>query len=292
MGKLQGKVALVTGAGSGIGLATAVRVAQEGAKLVLVGHNEQALRASLPTIAADCVAHVVASVTPPEDNERTIAVAADRFGGLDIFVANAGVEGAAAAIEDYPLDVFDRVMAVNVRGVFLGLKCAIPMLRKRGGGSVVVASSIGGIKARGQGNSAYIASKHAEIGLMRSAWYPRQLCSSRADRHAHDAQYRGEPLAGCARARSRRDPERNAATALRHSGGGGEPDVIPGVGRSERMHRPRLCCRRRAVRFLGCLWRGLTCRAMQVTNFSRCVAQLDTTFGKKKLGDEISQKLS
>ena len=169
MGTLRGKVALVTGAGSGIGLATAVCFAQEGAKLVLVGHNEQALRASLPTIAADCVAHVVAAVTQPEDNERTIAVAADRFGGLDIFVANAGVEGAAAAIEDYPLDVFDRVMAVNVRGVFLGLKCAIPMLRKRGGGSVVVASSIGGIKARGQGNSAYIASKHAEIGLMRNA---------------------------------------------------------------------------------------------------------------------------
>ncbi len=169
MGKLQGKVALVTGAGSGIGLATAVRFAQEGAKLVLVGRNEQALRAALPTIAADCVAHVVADVTRPEDNERMIAVAADRFGGLDIFVANAGVEGAAAAIEDYPLDVFDRVMAVNVRGVFLGLKYAIPILRKRGGGSIVVTSSIGGIKARGQGNSAYIASKHAEIGLMRTA---------------------------------------------------------------------------------------------------------------------------
>jgi NAD(P)-dependent dehydrogenase (short-subunit alcohol dehydrogenase family) len=70
---------------------------------------------------------------------------------------------------DYPVDAFDQVMAVNVRGVFLGLKYAIPALKKRVGGSIIITSSIGGIKARGQGNSAYIASKHAEIGLMRTA---------------------------------------------------------------------------------------------------------------------------
>jgi NAD(P)-dependent dehydrogenase (short-subunit alcohol dehydrogenase family) len=91
------------------------------------------------------------------------------FGGSDIFLANAGFEGASSEIPDYPLDVFDEVMAVNVRGVFLGLKFAIPALRKRGGGSIVITSSIGGIKTRGTGNSAYIASRHAEIGLLRSA---------------------------------------------------------------------------------------------------------------------------
>ena len=112
---------------------------------------------------------MVTDVSKAQDNERLVRAAEDEFGGVDVFIANAGVEGTAAPIVDYPVEVFDQVMAVNVRGVFLGLKYAIPAIRKRGGGSIVITSSIGGIKARGQGNSAYITSKHAEIGLMRTA---------------------------------------------------------------------------------------------------------------------------
>ena len=169
MTRLDGKVALITGAGSGIGLAAAELFAREGAKLVLVGRNERALQTAVDRIGADQASAVVADVSRPEDNERMVKASLDRFGGLDIFLANAGVEGATATIEDYPLDVFDQVMAINVRGVFLGLKATIPALRKRGGGSIIVTSSIGGLRGRGQGNSAYIASKHAEIGLMRTA---------------------------------------------------------------------------------------------------------------------------
>ena len=169
MARLDGKVALITGAGSGIGLAAAELFAREGAKIMLVGRNEQALRAAVTLIGADRANAVVADVSRPEDNERMVKAVLDRYGGLDIFLANAGVEGVTATIEDYPLDVFDQVMAINVRSVFLGLKAAIPALRKRGGGSIIVTSSIGGIRGRGQGNSAYIASKHAEIGLMRTA---------------------------------------------------------------------------------------------------------------------------
>ena len=169
MARLDGKVALITGAGSGIGLAAAELFAREGAKIMLVGRNEQALRAAVTLIGADRANAVVADVSRPEDNERMVKAVLDRYGGLDIFLANAGVEGVTATIEDYPLDVFDQVMAINVRGVFLGLKATIPALRKRGGGSIIVTSSIGGIRGRGQGNSAYIASKHAEIGLMRTA---------------------------------------------------------------------------------------------------------------------------
>lgn len=166
---MKNKIAVITGGGTGIGLATAKLLAREGAQLMLAGRNEQALKDAVGAVGAKQAAYVVADVTRPEDNARLIEAAETRFGGVDVFVANAGTEGAAAPIVDYPLDVFDRVMAVNVRGVFLGLKHAIPALRRRAGGSIVIVSSIGGVKARGQGNSAYIASKHAEIGLMRTA---------------------------------------------------------------------------------------------------------------------------
>jgi NAD(P)-dependent dehydrogenase (short-subunit alcohol dehydrogenase family) len=169
MARLENKIAVITGGGSGIGLESAKLFASEGAKLVLAGRNENALKEAVRLVGAERAAHVVADVSKPEDNQRLIKSAEDRFGGIDIFVANAGVEGVTASIVDYPADAFDQVMAVNVRGVFLGLKYAIPAVRKRGKGSIVITSSIGGIKARGVGNCAYIASKHAEIGLMRSA---------------------------------------------------------------------------------------------------------------------------
>ena len=166
MGRLGGKVAVITGAGSGIGLATAQLFAREGAHLVLAGRNEQALM----DVALSCPGSIwqVVDVSRPEDNERMINAALMRHGRLDVFFMNAGVEGVVAPIVDYPIDVFDQVMAVNVRGVFLGLKYAITAMRASGG-SIIITSSIGGIQARGQGNSAYIVSKHAEVGLMRTA---------------------------------------------------------------------------------------------------------------------------
>ena len=167
--RLAKKVVVLTGAGSGIGLAVVKLFAQEGAQLMLAGRNETALKDAVALAGADRAAYVVTDVSRPEDNQRLIKTAEDRFGGIDVFIANAGVEGATAPLVDYPIEAFDQVMAVNVRGVFLGLKYAIPALKKRVGGSIIITSSIAGIKARGQGNSAYVASKHAEIGLMRNA---------------------------------------------------------------------------------------------------------------------------
>jgi NAD(P)-dependent dehydrogenase (short-subunit alcohol dehydrogenase family) len=169
MTRLANKVVVLTGAGSGIGLAAVKLFAQQGAKLMLAGRNEAALATAVKAAGEGNAAYIVADVSKPEDNQRLIKAAEQKFGGIDAFIANAGVEGVTASIVDYPLDAFDQVMAVNVRGVFLGLKYAIPALKKRVGGSIIITSSIGGIKARGQGNSAYIASKHAEIGLMRTA---------------------------------------------------------------------------------------------------------------------------
>lgn len=169
MPRLDKKVVVLTGAGSGIGLAVVKLFAQEGAQLMLAGRNETALKDAVALAGANRAAYVVTDVSRPEDNQRLIKAAEDRFGGIDVFIANAGVEGATAPLVDYPIEAFDQVMAVNVRGVFLGLKYAIPALKKRVGGSIIITSSIAGIKARGQGNSAYVASKHAEIGLMRNA---------------------------------------------------------------------------------------------------------------------------
>lgn len=169
MGRLSNKVVVLTGAGSGIGLAVVKLFVQEGAKLMLAGRNEAALVSAVKMAGEGNAAYIVADVSKLEDNERLIKAAEERFASIDVFIANAGVEGATATIVDYPVEAFDQVMAVNVRGVFLGLKYAIPALKKRVGGSIIITSSIGGVKARGQGNSGYITSKHAEIGLMRTA---------------------------------------------------------------------------------------------------------------------------
>jgi NAD(P)-dependent dehydrogenase (short-subunit alcohol dehydrogenase family) len=97
-----------------------------------------------------------------------IQTAVDRYRRIDVFLNNAGIEGVVLPITDYPLDVFDRVIAVNVRGVWLGLKYAIPAMAATGGGSIVITSSVAGVMGA-VGVSAYITSKHAVIGMMRTA---------------------------------------------------------------------------------------------------------------------------
>jgi len=168
MGRLDGKVALITGAGSGIGRAAAQRFVKEGAKVMLAGRRRALLADLAGELGEANAAYATTDVTKEEDNIAIVKLCVETFGALDVFLVNAGFEGAAAPIPEYPTDVFDELMAVNVRGVFLGLKHAIPVMRGKGG-SIVITSSIAGLKARGVGNSAYVASKHAEIGLMRTA---------------------------------------------------------------------------------------------------------------------------
>ena len=169
LGTLEGKVAIITGAGSGIGHACADLFAQQGSRLLLAGRREAPLQELTRALGESIASYVTVDVSEHADNQRMFDEATRRFGGFDIFIANAGLEGASELIEDYPMEVFDEVMAVNVRGVFLGLKYAMPMMRARGGGSIVIVSSIAGIKARNTHNSAYVASKHAQVGLMRTA---------------------------------------------------------------------------------------------------------------------------
>ena len=168
MARLAGKIALITGGAGGIGQAAAKLFAAEGARVVLVDLDEAELQNAVQTIGEDVASYAVADVTQPEQVQSYVNSAVERWGGIDIFLANAGIEGALYPIPDYPIDIFDQVIAVNVRGVWLGLKYVIPVIRGRGGGSIVITSSTAGIGGSA-GISAYVTSKHAVIGLMRTA---------------------------------------------------------------------------------------------------------------------------
>jgi NAD(P)-dependent dehydrogenase (short-subunit alcohol dehydrogenase family) len=168
MARLNGKVAVITGGAGGIGRAAARIFTAEGAQVVLVDLHEAALQSAVQATESQTASYVVADTTQPEQVQRFVNTAVERCGGIDVFLANAGIEGIAQPIPDYPIDVFDQVMAVNVRAVWLGLKYVIPVMQRRGGGSIIITSSTAGIRGS-VGLSAYTASKHAVIGLMRTA---------------------------------------------------------------------------------------------------------------------------
>jgi NAD(P)-dependent dehydrogenase (short-subunit alcohol dehydrogenase family) len=166
MGRLTGKTAVITGGAGGIGQAVAKLFTAEGAQILLVDQHEAALHTAVQATGSPMASSVVADTTQPDQVQRFVTTAVERYGGIDVFVANAGIEGVAQPIPDYPLEVFDQVMAVNVRAVWLGLKYVIPVMRH--GGSIIITSSTAGIRGA-VGLSAYTTSKHAVIGLMRTA---------------------------------------------------------------------------------------------------------------------------
>ena len=168
MGQLEGKIAVITGGAGGIGVAAGKRFANEGAQVLLVDLDEQGLMTACEAIGGNAVSYLVADVTQADDNARMVQTATERYGGVDIFLANAGIEGDVASLLDYDESRFDQVMAVNVKGPFLALRAAIPAMRLRGGGSVIITSSITGVRGTPR-LAPYATSKHAVIGLMRSA---------------------------------------------------------------------------------------------------------------------------
>ena len=168
LARLEAKTAVITGAAGGIGRAAVALFAEEGANVLAVDVDEEALDAAVAEVASNRVGRYVADVARAADNERMFATASERYGGVDVFLANAGIEGAVAPIVDMDEADFDRVLAVNVKGVWLGLKYGIPHLAKRGGGSIVITSSVAGLTPT-PNIAPYGASKHAVIGLMRAA---------------------------------------------------------------------------------------------------------------------------
>jgi NAD(P)-dependent dehydrogenase (short-subunit alcohol dehydrogenase family) len=164
------KVIVVTGAAGGIGRAAAARFAAEGARLVLVDVNAGGLAETLAVVerAGGPGLVVEADVTRLAEVQRYVAATGERWGGIDGFFNNAGILGAVSPLVDYPESTFDRVLTVNVKSVWLGLKVVAPAMIARGGGAIVNTASIAGL--RGSPNLvAYTASKHAVIGLTRTA---------------------------------------------------------------------------------------------------------------------------
>ncbi len=168
MSQLAGKVAIITGAAGGIGHAAAALFVAQGARVLLVDRDEVALAEAVTKIGSPRAQSYVADITLPAANAAMVQTAVAQFGGIDIFLANAGIEGQVLSIAETDVAMFDRVLAVNVRGVWLGLKYVLPELARRGGGSVVITSSVMGLGG-GTNLAPYVTSKHAVIGLMRSA---------------------------------------------------------------------------------------------------------------------------
>lgn len=165
-GRFAGKVALITGGGSGIGAASAKRIADEGGKVVVIGRREAPLRA----VADACGGHAVIGDTASlDDLARAVAEAEERFGGLDVLVANAGIE-LFGSVETVALEDWRRVFEVNLEGAMLAARASIPAMRKRGGGAIVLLASVAALSGAPSYVS-YLTTKAGMLGLNRSIAY-------------------------------------------------------------------------------------------------------------------------
>ena len=168
MQRLQDKVAFITGAASGIGLATTKLFLEEGASVVMMDREEDALAGCNLDSTSGKVEKITADVTSQTEVEQAVATAMAKFGRIDIAVFNAGIAGANMPLEEFPVELFDEVLAVNMRGAWLGLRAVVPHMKRQQAGSIIFTSSIQGLAALA-GTTAYTTSKHALVGMMKGA---------------------------------------------------------------------------------------------------------------------------
>ncbi|RPE74214.1 MULTISPECIES: glucose 1-dehydrogenase [unclassified Frondihabitans] len=166
------RVVLITGGGSGLGRATALRLAAEGAKLALVDISQKGLDESKAAVLEATpeaeILTTLADVSEEADVDAYVEATLERFGRIDGFFNNAGIEGRQNLTENFSADEFDKVVAINLRGVFLGLEKVLKIMREQGSGMVVNTASVGGITGIGN-QSGYAAAKHGVVGLTRNS---------------------------------------------------------------------------------------------------------------------------
>jgi NAD(P)-dependent dehydrogenase (short-subunit alcohol dehydrogenase family) len=170
MGRLDGKVALITGAASGMGRAAALVFAREGARVVLADVTDEPGESTVEEIgrSGGNAAYVHADVSSEDDAERMIRFARDRFGGLTILYNNAGIfPSDDGSVTETPTETWDRVMAINLKGVFLGCKYGIPAMLESGGGSIVNVASFVALMGAATAQVAYTASKGGVLAMTR-----------------------------------------------------------------------------------------------------------------------------
>ena len=170
MGRLEEKVAAITGAGSGIGRASALLFAEEGAQVIAADRDETAAMAVVEEIRSrgGDATSVRTDVSDPEQVEAMVAAAVEIYGRLDVLFNNAGIQGELATTADCTIENWEQVITINLRGVFLGMKYAIPQMLKRGGGVIINTASAAGLIAF-PGAPAYAAAKGGVLQLTRTA---------------------------------------------------------------------------------------------------------------------------
>lgn len=167
MKRLDNKTVVITGGAGGIGKATAQRMINEGAKVLITDLDEEKLKKVTEEINSPELYYIVADVTDENQVKSYAQKAKELFGHVDVFFNNAGIEGEVKPLDEYPLDVYHKIIEVNINGVYFGLRHIFPLMKERGG-SVIITSSVAGMG--GTANVLpYVTSKHAIIGMMRSA---------------------------------------------------------------------------------------------------------------------------
>lgn len=168
-GKLEGKVAVITGAAGALGRNTAELLLQEGAKVALVDINQKALDAVIESLSSKGeVLGLVSNLSDEEQVALYVGQVIQKWGRIDVFLNNAGIIGKVAPLVDQTIEDFEAVININVRGVFLGLKHILPIMTAQQSGSIINTSSVSGLMGS-SGNSLYAASKHAVVGLTKTA---------------------------------------------------------------------------------------------------------------------------
>ena len=169
MGRLEGKIAIITGASGGIGAATAQKFLNEGASVMLHGRDKGRLEAAaVPLNGAERVAMTIGDPAVEADVIALFAATVERFGGVDIVFANAGSEGSVAPLTTISVADFDAVQTANIRSTWLAMKHAAAPMQARGGGAIIATASVAGVVGV-PGLAAYAASKHGIVGLVQVA---------------------------------------------------------------------------------------------------------------------------